>query len=858
MNFSDPLNWMGGNVPGSSSNGCSTVFGVDGKNIVTQLGPRVYNVGWILYLPMNGVLRLATDGTVIQFSSDATGTCNASAPSYVWTGGLVPQQRNDFNCHLNWMNVDSQEQVTPCVDDAVQFDPYTAYAITSSDSTPMIVLNQISFGGITITSSVTQPLSILLPQIDLVDGVTTAFVGRSTTGSVFSSICRPLLQYSGSACVCFSSCPTPLMLAAQQDIITRNQISASALLLLQQSTNITRNIAGSFTSASLSVTLDQLNTNINNATQRGILQNAITSALASQLPSFSQSLTLAMSGNTLTVTGVITAANSSFFTPGSITQSPNPIAWTATTGTVSNTATRVQSIIQTTLPPLMLAYYLVQLADSVAATRSNLPPAANDLANTISNTPNASAAVNISATNPCFSTCTTNCLSCAASLNDTLIAAGIDPATASTLAQSLVNAKDSVNSQGGNWSAVSTNVNTVVTQTSTSNTITQQQQQVTPQIYTVTSLPFYIGRQRFLSDQLRAYANRQSLASSFYASLRSLATLKSVWNLQVDWIANVPNARRRRTAQTLPSAITATFTYNISCLPGDTVCQSNAATTSTYSTILNQFNGAFNAFTYPAPLCQILAGQNAGTFNSTCLNEAANTYCAASSATYTEAVSRSLTQSFIYNLTVCNTQPAYPDGTCVDTSYAATALTSSTSISQSCTCSSGGSSTPPAASSGGGGGGGMAFAGAGAGGAILLIVIIVLVVRRRRQNKAGAPSKGKRADDRTVVAFENPMYDDPGNGPQPTYDNSALRAHDSEGLYDEPAFNSINKTNPVYQSTEDLNEGGDGGAGGYLDVAPGENKAEDVGYLEQAGKQPEDIGYLDKGPGDDEYQMPPE
>jgi len=852
MNFSDPLNWMGGNIPGSLSNGCSTQFGVQGKNIVTQLNSTTYNVGWILYLPLNGVIRLATDGTVIQFSPEVSSTCNSSSPSYVWIGGSTQESRNDFYCHTNWKETDSGAQEPPCIDDAAVFDPYTAYSITASPSTPMIVLNQISFGGTTITSSVTQPLSSLLPQIDLVDGTTTVFVGRTINGqSAYNGICKPLFQYTGSTCKCFSSCPTPAMLANQQDIVSKNQITFAAVLLQQQATNITRNIAGAYSAASLSVTQSQLAMNINNATQNSILASAISSALAAQLPAFSSSFTLSLSNNNLVVNGVAVAANSSFFTPGSITQSPNPIQWTATTAAAPASATRVQTIIQATLPSLMLSYFLAQLADSLAATRSNLPPAANNLANTISNSPNASNALNLSNTDPCFSTCTTDCLSCVASLNATLIAAGVDPAVASNLANSLTTAKDLVNSQGGNWTAVSTNVNTVVTGTSTSTAVAQQQQQATPQIYSVTSSTFYIGRQRYLSDQLRAWANRQAVGSAFYASLRSVATLKSVWNLNIDWIANVGS--RRRAAQLLPSALTVSFNYNISCLPNDNVCQSNAASTPLYTSITTQLNNAFNAFTPTAPFCAFITGNLAGTYNMTCLTEAASTYCGNNIA-LTVPVARDLTKGYLYNMTQCGTQPAYPNGACVDTSYAVYALGNATSISQSCDCAAQGSA---AASGGGGGGGGMAFAGAGVGGAFLLIVIIVIVVRRRKSKTASSSSKGKRADDRTVVAFENPMYDDPGNAPQPTYDNSALRAHDSEGLYDEPAFNSINKTNPVYQSTEELNEGGDG-AGGYLDVAPGENKAEDVGYLEQAGRA-EDVGYLDKGPGaDDEYQLPPE
>lgn len=111
-----------------------------------------------------------------------------------------------------------------------------------------------------------------------------------------------------------------------------------------------------------------------------------------------------------------------------------------------------------------------------------------------------------------------------------------------------------------------------------------------------------------------------------------------------------------------------------------------------------------------------------------------------------------------------------------------------------------------------------------AGGGLVLIIIIIVIVTRRKSGGAAGPA-GATSQNRSVVAFENPMYDDPASqgkaGEQPSY---AAPAGD-EGLYDEPAFNAQggDKANPLYQSNEDLaalgeEEGGDG----YLDVAPEE------------------------------------
>jgi hypothetical protein len=118
-----------------------------------------------------------------------------------------------------------------------------------------------------------------------------------------------------------------------------------------------------------------------------------------------------------------------------------------------------------------------------------------------------------------------------------------------------------------------------------------------------------------------------------------------------------------------------------------------------------------------------------------------------------------------------------------------------------------------------------AVAGAAAG-VVLLIIVVVVVLRRRRRLQPD----GKAAAARTVVAFENPMYDEPAKlAPEALYDDAEQEPHD-EGLYDEPAF-AQGKENPMYQSTEDILDsaaGGDEGEeGGYLDVAPDEELDDD-------------------------------
>lgn len=101
-------------------------------------------------------------------------------------------------------------------------------------------------------------------------------------------------------------------------------------------------------------------------------------------------------------------------------------------------------------------------------------------------------------------------------------------------------------------------------------------------------------------------------------------------------------------------------------------------------------------------------------------------------------------------------------------------------------------------------------AGGGGGFLLLLIIIILIIIILKGGNK-----DNKEDEKRNVVAFENPMYDDPamngGARPEPQQENQQV------DLYDEPTFNNPDKQNPMYASNDDFdNKGGDG----YLDVQP--------------------------------------
>lgn len=85
---------------------------------------------------------------------------------------------------------------------------------------------------------------------------------------------------------------------------------------------------------------------------------------------------------------------------------------------------------------------------------------------------------------------------------------------------------------------------------------------------------------------------------------------------------------------------------------------------------------------------------------------------------------------------------------------------------------------------------------------VLCIVIVMLLT--------GGKDESKNENNRNVVAFENPMYDDPTGG------NAGGAVDEADpGLYDEPAFQQ-DKSNPTYESNDDVADG----QAGYLDVSP--------------------------------------
>jgi len=877
MSFDDPQNWASGFVPDNSTNApCATRFGSVNSNIISTLGARRYFVGQQLLLPSNGILRLPSPGTAITFTVPTSNAQCSSSDTLNWVGGTTPNKRNDFYCHENWNLGGQTIDSPPCANDRIVFDNTETFHIQVDPSVKMILFSSITFGNL-VVSDTNPNLRALMPQIDLLDTSAVVYLGLSVT-----PICSAtgIWQYDSSdrfrPCKCFSSCPTAAMQAQYDEIVRRNAFNAGSSSRTAFYANATLPFSGTFTPSALNVSSDVFNANVNNATQAAILAAALRNALMS-IPAYTASVTVAPAGANLRASGSVYSYSGALYTPGTTTLPTGTLSWAATNFPPSPTAHIIQSIIATTLPPLMIEFFVDQLISMADGLLPPVSPNVVDLLTPLANNPNA---ITTSATVPCFASCTTDCASCSADLGTALqTSLGLSPTDAANLANQLIAAKNATVAEGGDWQAVSNNTAGIVNLNQQLNTLQNQANNVAPQVYSYTSASFGLGRLRSASFQLRALMpeNRNALMTTLLNSLNAATNLLSIGNVQVGWSPNyVSPARRRRAVnvELTPSALTVQFSYNVSCVPVDTACRTpiNPSTT-VGAALLAQLNNALSISQIASPQCQLLSVASPS-FSQSCLNQVAADYCTAAMINgSSESSARLATQQVIYELTMCGLQPRYPNGSCFDTSEMAAGLSLASSTASSCYCASSTAATTPstaptttpaattttttttasgdgsgsanAASASSGGSSMLPIIAAAAGGAAVLVLILVLLYLRKRRNASRTSQKA--GADRNVVSFENPMYDDPAGLPtQPVYSGVT---HEGDGLYDEPAFNTNSKQNPIYNSTEDLAYagGGSGAVDGYLDVSP-KNKIEDVGYLGNVADQPEDVGYLDRNP----------
>jgi hypothetical protein len=313
------------------------------------------------------------------------------------------------------------------------------------------------------------------------------------------------------------------------------------------------------------------------------------------------------------------------------------------------------------------------------------------------------------------------------------------------------------------------------------------------------------------------------------------------------------------------ASIYAQVNYTVNCVPDTLGCALNTSTNAG-NMLITGLNTFSSAYMVQQPYFDVfnnayMWGGNNG------LVALANSRCNATVyAGSSVSDARAATETWLQQYVSCGTSAILPDGNCRQTATGIAAQVTSalnTASNPSFSCAGlaptpsptpGGDGNRDASSSSSSGGIGIIAGAAGGGGALLLLLLLLLLLRRRGSSRKTA----NKASDRTVVAFENPMYDDPNKGGAggPVYDSAAVQ---DGGLYDEPAFNAnkvTKKDNPLYHSNEDLafaeydngyqeanpqtgdayldtnqnNGGGEayldtapatgGGGGGYLDITP--------------------------------------
>jgi hypothetical protein len=97
-------------------------------------------------------------------------------------------------------------------------------------------------------------------------------------------------------------------------------------------------------------------------------------------------------------------------------------------------------------------------------------------------------------------------------------------------------------------------------------------------------------------------------------------------------------------------------------------------------------------------------------------------------------------------------------------------------------------------------------------GLILIVIIAVAVIFSSGGGGGGGGGRSQKQNEPSVMAFENPMYEDAALPEEPVIAQAPI-ADDADGLYDEPAFQAEPEPEPVAQDA----------GGGYLDVQPSDN-----------------------------------
>eukprot|EP00047_Mylnosiga_fluctuans_P019171 m.79652 g.79652 ORF g.79652 m.79652 type:complete len:421 (+) comp8010_c0_seq1:1353-2615(+) len=313
MGFTSSSNWQNGFVPTGSNIPCSTTFGSSNISIEASVPAQQFNMGEALYLPPDGTLYLSSDDTVLTFSELGSGGCAAPSQPAVWVGGIVPDARNDFACHLNWKDDNGNPAaLPPCAKD-VALIPQSALPvhINLASNVSMVALYQILLGN-DISVSTTAQIKNLLPQVNLFNNRSVLYVGLGAQ----QAVCNPYNVNPNDPalpCICYSSCPTPAMVDTMLTNQRLNQLRVNNITL---NTVYTRPFTGVMYAPSLYVTEAQMQQNMANASQVTQLLKAVNATVLPAIPANSMtfsSFTISADGSYVTIVGTITGKAGNLF-----------------------------------------------------------------------------------------------------------------------------------------------------------------------------------------------------------------------------------------------------------------------------------------------------------------------------------------------------------------------------------------------------------------------------------------------------------------------------------------------------------------------------------------------------------------
>jgi len=338
----------------------------------------------------------------------------------------------------------------------------------------------------------------------------------------------------------------------------------------------------------------------------------------------------------------------------------------------------------------------------------------------------------------------------------------------------------------------------------------QNRKRTTLPVSTAVVLSSAVIGQRLIASDLPFYIdnrNRGPLGESIAQNLKGYGNIESVNASSVRYALSIGNDGN-------VTGISVSFTYFMICLP-QTTC---ALSTSEQTSVKAMMNHVIESYDLRYASCFTVESG----FDFPCLqNKVTQKYKDAIAGGATPDEAKAIAIAYFKELYGCGVKGADAEGKCIDPTASDAADIAAKDAADTAETIAAQDST-----SGSDGGFPIIIIAAAGGGVLLCVVIIIIVAARRRRSK---PRKAASTRDPTVVAFENPMYEDNNLGgkskPDALYDNGVSGGgNGSEGLYDEPANNpaglrSVAKQNPVYASSEHLyNDEDEHNATGYLDV----------------------------------------